>query len=299
MTHPILKWPGGKRQLLPEILARFPEGFDTYREPFIGGGAVFFAQADRMRTLGVEMVVSDFNPELSNLYTVVRDHLDELIPYLRYHTIKHSEDAGHYHKVRAQDPSARIERAARTIYLNKTCFNGTYRVNAAGKFNQAKGDYENPAILDEPALRSASMALHGVEIKTGDFEETITVDDICPMEGDFIYCDPPYHGTWTGYTPGGFDDAAQTRVRNAAAEWASAGANVLISNSNTTFIRDLYAGDPFRASEVSARRSGSCTTSGRGNVTELLITTYPCAGHLPDQTDLFCHAREGDDDEEL
>ena len=116
--------------------------------------------------------------------------------------------------------------------------------------------------------------------------------------GDFIYCDPPYHGTWTGYTPGGFDEEAQTRVRNAAAEWASAGANVLISNSNTTFIRDLYTGEPFWMSEVSARRSGSCTTSGRGKVTELLITTYPCEGHLPEEPDLFCDP-EGEADDEV
>ena len=263
-ARPFVKWAGGKRSLAARIWEQAPTAFGDYHEPFVGGGSVFFTMPERLG----KAFLSDVNLELVTAYRVIRDDVENLIDALREHACNHHADEGYYLRVRAQEPEAPLQVAARFIYLNKTCYNGLYRVNRAGKFNVPKGSYKNPRICDAEGLRQASTALARTEVKAETFEL------IEPGAGDFVYCDPPYDGTFTSYLPGGFGDAEQELLRDTAASWGHRGVRVMISNSDTPLIRDLYSEPPFRFREVLAPRFINSDGKGRGSVVELLITTY-------------------------
>jgi DNA adenine methylase len=259
-----LKWAGGKSQLLGALSERVPRvpPFKRYFEPFLGGGALFFSLLPKRGHL------SDVNDEIINCYQVVRDDVRALVEALG----DHRYDEAHYYAVRDTDPArlGRIERAARTIFLNKTGFNGLYRVNRAGKFNVPFGRYAKPAICDEANLRACSAALAGMEISTSDFERAAGRAEA----GDFVYFDPPYvplsrTAAFTAYAPGGFGLDAQSRLAKLFAKLAARGVDVLLSNSDVPEIRELYA--PFCIETIPASRVINCKATRRGPVNELLV----------------------------
>jgi DNA adenine methylase len=266
-ARPLLKWAGGKTSSLPEILPRLPEKINTYYEPFVGGGAVFFALAAAKRF--ERAVLGDRNRELIRTYDALRLHTDQVVDALKNHVYEES----HYYMVRAKDPNklGPIDCAARLIYLNKTCFNGLYRVNKSGGFNVPFGDYKNPTICDEENLRAAAEALSVVRLIGEDFGEVVR----SAKKGDAVYFDPPYipvseTSNFTGYSSGGFDSFDHERLRNVALMLAEKGVHVLLSNSDTPFVRDLY--EKFRIDEVTARRNINSKGGKRGKVGELLIS---------------------------
>lgn len=266
---PFLKWVGGKRQLLPAILEALPtRKIRRYAEPFVGGGAVFFELAKLGRV--EEAILCDTNEDLVFAYRVVRDQVDDLIDALR----GHRNDPDHYYAVRALDPLrlSPVERAARTIYMNRCGYNGLYRVNSAGRYNVPFGRYANPKICDVDALRSASQALLRAEVRHCDFAEV--GKDL--RRGDVVYFDPPYvplsaTSSFTAYTRTGFTADDQLRLRDFAAALKKRGVKVVLSNSSAPLVRDLYAVG-FAHRSVSATRMVNCQAEGRGRVQELLIT---------------------------
>ena len=271
MLKPILKWVGGKRQLLAEIVPLVPKNPTLYVEPFIGGAAVLLnIQPQQAR-------INDFNEELINVYITVRDNPNELLKQLRVHEEKNSRD--YYYETRALDrePSFReltnVERAARIIYLNKTCYNGLFRVNAAGQLNVPYGRYKHPNIVNEPAIRALSTYLNNddIDIRCGDFA---TILEDLP-EGSFVYLDPPYMpisatSAFTGYTEGGFGYDEQVRLRDECIKLKEQGIAFLQSNSDCDEIRDLY--DEFTIKTVQAKRAINSDGEGRGAVSEVLIS---------------------------
>ena len=191
-----------------------------------------------------------------------------MIRCLSVHAEQHRADDRYYYRMRDEEPGGDLEKAARFWYLNRTCYNGLYRVNKQGQFNVPKGDYRHPKICDARGIRRANRVLQKADISVGDFES------ICPAEGDFVYCDPPYDETFTAYTPHGFGHEDQRRLRNAILCWHSRGALVMASNADTPFIRTLYGEPPFRVHEVVARYSVSRNGQQRQKTSGLLITTY-------------------------
>lgn len=272
-ARPIIKWAGGKWHLMPALSRFFPPVHPSrrYFEPFIGGAAVF------LRLQHPRAALSDTNADLIDMYAVVRDHVDELIAALRPHV----NDRDHFYRVRAQDPASLtpIERAARLIYLNKTCYNGLYRVNRSGQFNVPFGRYSSPAICDVVNLRAASAVLQRAELMVGDYETILRA----AQPGDFIYFDPPYHpisktASFTSYTRTPFGAEEQARLARTFAHLHEIGCYVMQSNSDTPLIRDLYA--PFRIATIQALRSINSKATRRGPVTELVIMNYDAAGSL-------------------
>lgn len=263
-AQPFLKWAGGKRAIIPDLAQRLPEDLGTYWEPFVGGGALFFALDQRIK----QAHLSDINGELILTYKVVRDHAENLITALQAHASKHAH-ATYYSRVRKQrklqDP---VAVAARFIYLNKTCFNGLYRVNKDGYFNVPKGRYKNPTICDADAIRNASAVLNKAKIRWEPFEA------IDPAPSDFVYCDPPYDQTGVAYASAGFAEDDQRALRDVVRHWAARGVHVMLSNADTPLIRSLYDADPFTLHQISAPRHISCNGDGRGKISELIITTY-------------------------
>ncbi|MGC8472701.1 MAG: DNA adenine methylase [Acidimicrobiales bacterium] len=261
-ARPFIKWVGGKRSILPLLLERVPPSFSRYAEPFVGGGALFFAL--RAAGFGQPAQLADANERLVTTYEVVRDDVDALIEVLAFHADAH--DAEHYRLARLElssetDP---VKKAALFIYLNKTCFNGVYRVNKADVFNMGLGTLDSGWVLDADNLRQASAALQGVVLAHGDFSALV------PASGDFVYLDPPYDKTYTGYTTQGFDESFQRRVAELCRSIDQVGGLFLASNADTPLIRALY--DGFVVEEVSAVRSVSCAGHQRGRVRELLIS---------------------------
>lgn len=265
---PFVKWPGGKRSLIPAIARHFPDQVKTYWEPFVGGGAVFFNFAKHLE----RAVLCDINKDLVITYQVVKDDVERLVERLSEHERAHrrrnrnlyKDGKSYYYRVRAEEPSDPVEVAARLIYLNRTCYNGLYRVNKSGRFNVPEGKYAKPDICNAERLRRASDVLTKAQILLGDFGRTVQ-----PVEGDFVYCDPPYDGAFTGYQAAGFSQDAQKRLRDAADRWSQAGATVLLSNADTPAMRNLYS--EFTIENVSAPRHISRNGAGRGNAAELLI----------------------------
>lgn len=266
-----MKWVGGKRQLLNNIRENLPEHYNNYFEPFVGGGAVVFGLAPDNAT------INDFNAELINLYEVVRDHPDRLIREL--HRPIYANNAESFYAVREWDKSryfrrfSPVRRAARTLYLNHTCFNGLYRVNSRGYFNTPFGRYVNPSIYSEQSIMELSAYLQNVHILTGDYHNVLDLAE----PGDFVYLDPPYApltatSSFTSYIAGGWDDQEQVNLRDACNELNERGVLFLQSNSSAPLIYDLYA--DYHIEEIEARRSLSATNEGRHNVTELLIKNY-------------------------
>lgn len=259
---PFLKWVGGKTSLLPELLKHVPTRLRGYHEPFVGGGALFFAVRPRRALL------ADNNAELVHCYRQVRDDVYGVLEALAHHVYERD----YFHEVRALDPLylRPAERAARLIYLNKTCFNGLWRVNRAGRFNVPFGRYKNPRFNDPTALISASHALHGVEVTHAPFEESICR----AAPGDFVYLDPPYDPVsatahFSSYTADGFSWEDQRRLAHACVILNRRGVRFLLSNSATDRIRELYRG--FEQRIVRAPRFINSRGSGRGRVDELLV----------------------------
>jgi DNA adenine methylase len=273
-AKPVLKWAGGKSQLLPQLLEHFPGRFDRLIEPFLGGGAVALALKP-----GVPAVLNDGNAELINLYQVIRSSPRELMNALDRLSALYSEDF--YYKVRSEVPADLIEQAARTVFLNKTGFNGLYRQNSKGGFNVPFGKRELcPALYDVENLMAVSIRLKTAELQHGDFEGAIAA----ARRGDFVYCDPPYEplsrtSSFNAYTGGGFSQSEQARLRAVCLEAARRGVTVAISNSAASFILDLYAQDDVR--KVSAKRSINSKGNGRGEIDEVLVFFSP---HCPETT---------------
>jgi DNA adenine methylase len=265
---PFLKWVGGKTQLLPDLLSYVPAGFDTYIEPFVGGGALFFALRP------AKAVLADSNPELINCYTVVRDRVEELITALS----KYPYSEEFYYSLRTEMPEDAVLRAARLIYLNRTCYNGLYRVNKQGQFNVPFGRYTNPVICDAERLRAASYALRNAELRCADYHDTL---QMFARPGDFVYIDPPYHpvsqySDFKRYTAEFFYAEDQRQLARTAKQLAQRGCSVLASNSYCDFILDIYQG--CEIIEVSARRNINKDPQKRGEVKEVLIV---CGHYSP------------------
>lgn len=261
--QPFLKWAGGKRNLLPELKKRMPKVYSAYYEPFVGGGALFFSHP-----MG-KSFLSDVNEELITCYRVIKDSPEALIQRLAELKADHSEKQ--YYEVRSRhDLENPLERAARMIYLNKTCYNGLYRVNSKNEFNVPMGRYKSPGIFDEANLRLCSRWLQETSLEGGDFTA------IRPEQGDFVYFDPPYHDTFTGYTPLNFNEDDQIRLRDFCLELDSQGIFVMVSNSDTPFIRKIYK--PFREkgkiSAILAPRPINSKADERKNGKEVIITNY-------------------------
>lgn len=267
IARPFIKWVGGKSQLLPEIQSRIPESYNNYFEPFVGGGAVFFREQPE------KAVLIDINAELINAYTVVRDDVESLIKELR----KHRYEEEYFYKIRNIDRSSAyskwspVKRAARLIFLNKTGFNGLYRVNSKGYFNVPFGRYTNPKFVDPDNLRACSKALSKVEI----LENTFFVVESLAKKGDFVYFDPPYSPVsetayFTSYSKGGFSAEMQTALRDVCVALTKKGVRFLLSNSDVPFIRELYKN--FNVETVYASRAVNSNASRRGKISEVLIS---------------------------
>ncbi len=267
-ASPIVKWAGGKRQLLDELLARVPAKFNAYHEFFLGGGALFFELYNTGRI--DRAVLSDINPRLINLYKVVQNQPYELIEELKDKTYANNERA--FYNIRKSEPSDEVEMAARFVYLNKTAFNGLYRENSSGKFNVPFGRYKNPRILDEEGILAASEAFSKATLLCGDFSK---VEDYANT-GDFAYFDPPYYpldntASFTAYNSRSFSGFDQKRLKKTFDVLTNRGVNILLSNSHTNFITDLFSDRDIAS--VMANRMINCKANGRGPIREVMITS--------------------------
>jgi len=267
---PLVKWVGGKRQLLKELKKNMPKSYNRYFEPFVGGGALFFSLRPK------EAFINDYNEELINLYRVVKQKPFELIEDLK----KHKNEKEYYYKIRGLDRDSLsykklsdVKRAGRFVFLNKTCFNGLYRVNKKNEFNSPYGRYKNPAICDEKNILLCSRVLQNSVILNEDFKEI--KKEI--KKGDFIYLDPPYvplnqTSNFTAYTDRGFDKKMQFELKEFCDYIDRAGGYFMLSNSYTDFVLELYR--DYRIKTVTAKRAVNCKASRRGSVKEVLIRNY-------------------------
>jgi DNA adenine methylase len=268
--RPFLKWAGGKSRLIAQYQPYLPKDFRTYYEPFLGGGALFFHFQPQCA------VLSDINPELVNVYTCVRDCVETVITKLKYHADHHSEP--YYYQVRNEDPDLSVDKAARLIYLNKTCFNGLYRVNRQGRFNVPIGQYKNPNICNADLLRAASVVLQKAVLTTQPFHKILAEPLLAsPSEQDFVYFDPPYHplsetSNFTSYSRTAFTAADQIHLRDIFVRLSAQGVKVALSNSDSPFVRDLY--QDFKICTISAARSINSQPTKRGKITEVLVVSY-------------------------
>ena len=271
-ARPFLKWAGGKGQLLAQFRPLLPPSRDRYFEPFVGGASLFFALGPPVATL------SDVNAELIDCYRAVRDDVEQVIAALN----EHRYSADHYYEVRATDPASLplAQRAARTIFLNKTGYNGLYRVNRAGRFNVPMGRYRNPSFCDPENLRACSLALRGVGLEVRDFGAVLQA----AQPGDFVYFDPPYvpaspTADFTSYVPGGFGPQEQERLGSVFETLAEREVFVMLSNSDMPAVRRLYEG--FRIDRVSAARSINSRGVSRGKVAEVVVRNFDGVGGAP------------------
>ncbi|MEL6495767.1 MAG: DNA adenine methylase [Cyanobacteria bacterium J06623_7] len=271
-AQPFLKWAGGKRQLLPEISKYIPVEYERYYEPFIGAGAVLFNLQPK------NAVINDTNSELINCYRVIKDEPEALLELCDRHRANNSKE--YYYQQREQDRGSKysqltpVERAARIIYLNKTCFNGLFRVNSSGQFNVPYGKYKNPTIADYDTIKAVSRYLNQgqVDIHNYDFEQVVAN----ASQGSFIYFDPPYHplsstSSFTGYSMNGFGEAEQIGLKQLCDRLTDRGCQILASNSAAPFIKDLYRDPRYEVIEVQATRTINTVSSKRGKISEVLI----------------------------
>ncbi|WP_352418165.1 DNA adenine methylase [Proteiniborus sp.] len=272
LVAPVVKWVGGKRQLLPQIEKIIPTKISTYYEPFLGGGAVLFHLQPQ------KAIVNDINEELINLYQIIKDNVEELIEDLS----KHKNEADYFYEIRELDRDKEkydkltpVERASRIHYLNKTCYNGLFRVNQHGEFNTPFGKYKNPNIVNAVTLRAVSNYFNNADItfRCGDFEDAI----IGARKGSFVYLDPPYDpvsnsANFTGYDKGGFDRNEQIRLKKLCDKLNSKGIKFLLSNSATNFILELYK--DYKIEVVQAKRAINSNGNKRGEVDEVLVMNY-------------------------
>jgi DNA adenine methylase len=265
IAQPFLKWAGGKTQLLNDLIKRVPKDFGTYYEPFIGGGALYFAIAPQ------RAVIADINDDLINTYKVVRDKPEELLEALK--SFKNESDF--YYEVRGRDQAllSDVERAARIIYLNRTCFNGLYRVNKSGQFNVPFANYKNPNFIQTDKILKDSKVLSNTEIYHSGFEEVLTK----AKKGDFIYLDPPYvpkdvYSDFKRYNKEQFHLTDHEKLADLYNKLTERGCYVMLSNSDTPFTRELYK--KWRVDTVYAKRLINKDATKRGEITEIIVTNY-------------------------
>lgn len=272
LLQPFLKWAGGKRQLVPEIRKYIPQKFKLYFEPFIGAGAVLFDLQPQAA------LINDANEELINCYRVIQEDPEALIA----HTREHRNTEEYYYQLRSvdRDPGFKklslLERASRIIFLNKTCYNGLFRVNSQGQFNVPFGKYANPVIVDEIVIRAVSRYFNDahVQISNDDFETALSG----ASRGDFVYLDPPYDplsdtSSFTGYNLNSFGRDEQRRLQRVCDDLTRRGCKVLLSNSATDFVRELYSDTSrYTMVEVEASRNINSVGTSRGKISELLIS---------------------------
>ena len=276
--YPFVRWAGGKNQLLSELDSMIPSKFNRYFEPFLGGGAMFFHLISD-RNMRFSAYLSDINEELITAYKIVKNNVSELIQILKRHAREYNRNPSeYYYKLRDEiKPVTEIDRTARFIALNKTCFNGLYRVNRSGIFNVPIGRYKNPLICDAGNLENISKALRYSKavIKVKDYKHALVEVE----EDDFIYLDPPYHPTsrtanFTGYSDSGFGDDDQLELSKTFSELNDKKCRVLLSNSDTALIRRLYSDFSSQIKEVNVLRVINCKASKRLGHKELLISNY-------------------------
>lgn len=272
LVLPVVKWVGGKRQLLDEIIPLLPKRITTYCEPFLGGGAVLFSIQPS------KAIVNDLNSDLMSVYEIINDDVESLIKDLK----KHENTSEYFYTIRdidrdreAYQAMSKVERASRLIYLNKTCFNGLFRVNSSGEFNSPFGHYKNPNIINEPILRAVNkyFSSNDIAFYNEDFAETLNRVE----KGGFVYLDPPYDpvsdtASFTGYNKGGFNKSEQIRLKQCCDELTQRGVKFMLSNSSTEFIKELYK--DYDISIVNAKRMINSDASKRGVIEEVLIRNY-------------------------
>ena len=272
VVGPVLKWVGGKRQLLDTLKPLLPEKITTYCEPFVGGGALLFSLQPEVA------YINDINPELMLVYKVIKENVNELLSELE----KFQNTAEEFYSVRDWDRDREkydaltdVQKAARVIFLNKTCYNGLYRVNNAGEFNSPFGNYRNPNIVNEPGLRAVSAYFNLAEIHmtVADYKEVL---EALPDDA-FVYLDPPYDpvsetAAFTGYAKGGFSRADQIRLRECCDALTARGIKFMLSNSSTEFIREQYSA--YNIDIVKAKRAVNSVGSKRGEVDEVVVRNY-------------------------
>lgn len=271
LIQPILKWVGGKRQLISEIEKYIPKKYTTYYEPFMGGGAVFFHLQPK------KAILNDINSELINVYNVLKNNIDELIENLE----KHENTSEYFYKMRGKDREeeykklSNIEKASRIIYLNKTCYNGLFRVNSSGEFNTPFGDYKNPNIVNEYVLKAVNRYLNNIDVEFHNVDFFEILKNV--KKGSFVYLDPPYDpisqtSSFTGYDKGGFSKKEQEKLKEACDELNRKGVKFLLSNSSTEFIRELYK--DYKIETIKAKRSINSKSNLRGEIEEVLVRNY-------------------------
>lgn len=279
MARPFLKWAGGKGKLASRILADAPRSFARYHEPFLGAGAVFFAFEAAHPAMPATL--SDANVELIATFTAVRDRTDDVACRLaglaeRYRAADHETRAALYYAVRSESPTDAVEAAVRFIFLNKTCYNGLYRVNSRGGFNVPHGRYVRPRIVEPEALHEAAKALAKADLRVRDFDGACAT----AMPGDFVYLDPPYQplsrtANFTGYTSADFGPADQERLRDAFDRLTQRRVAAILSNSDHPTIRDLYEGRGYSIEVVAMSRAINSRATARKPIAELLISNLP------------------------
>ena len=266
--HPFIKWAGGKRQLLSQIDPYIPKNFNKYIEPFLGGGALFFY------LLPKNAILNDINQDLINTYRIIKENVSELIISLK----KHKNEEEYFYKIRSVDRNSEefnrwsdVEKASRTIYLNRCCYNGLYRVNSKGHFNAPFGKYKNPKFCDEENLKAVHKVLKNVKLMNNSFELSFNFAE----KDDFIYFDPPYvplseSANFTSYTKSSFKKEDQIKLFNVFKELDQKGCRLLLSNSYNEFILKLYKN--YQINIVSAKRAINSDPDKRGEIKEVLIT---------------------------
>lgn len=273
LVSPFLKWVGGKRQIIPVMKDYLPKDMSnlTYCEPFVGGGALLFYLQPK------NAIINDYNAELINVYRVIKEHVDELIVSLK----QHKNESEYFYKVRSIDREplfyhlSDVEKASRIIYLNKTCFNGLYRVNNSGEFNSPFGNYKNPNIINEPTLRAVSRYLNSANIRICDGDYANVLEDLTTRS--FVYLDPPYYpisetANFTGYIQGGWTKEHQIRLKQTCDELTKRKIKFLLSNSSADFIKELYS--EYKISTIKATRNINSNGEKRGQIDEFLIRNY-------------------------
>ena len=276
IPKPFVKWAGGKRQLIPILNENLPKTFGTYFEPFLGGGALLFHML--IERNGQKCSISDLNSDLVLSYTTIRDRVESLINSLKNHEKNYRQDSkAYYYSIRESNPRSQIEKTSRLIFLNRTCFNGLYRVNSKGKFNVPLGKYTNPNIVNEDNLRSVSHILQSsrTDIRCRDFEAVLGD----AKKGDLVYFDPPYQpvsdtANFTSYTNKDFTYDDLGRLAELCMELDSKGCSVLLSNSNSKEVIDMFSTKPWKVNKIKANRSINSNSKKRTGHFELLIKNY-------------------------
>ena len=276
IPKPFVKWAGGKRQLIPILNENLPKAFGTYFEPFLGGGALLFHMLTERQ--GQKCSISDLNSDLVLSYTTIRDRVEALITSLKNHEKNYQKDSkSYYYSIRENNPRSQIEKTSRLIFLNRTCFNGLYRVNSKGKFNVPLGKYSNPNIVNEDNLRSVSHILQSskVSINCRDFEAVLRD----AKKGDLVYFDPPYQpvsdtANFTSYTNKDFTYDDLSRLAELCMDLDSKGCKVLLSNSNSKEVADMFSSKPWTVNKIQANRSINSNSKKRTGHFELLIRNY-------------------------